>query len=144
MYYLDTSAFLKLYVKEVGSASVQNYLSQQEDPLPLSEILEMEFTNALQLKVFWGDIQPEQASEQMTLFENRKKRGLYYHPEIHRSELMGNFRELTQSTAELGCRTMDILHVAYARVHGADDFITFDAKQKTLARKVGFNVPDLS
>jgi predicted nucleic acid-binding protein len=143
MYYLDTSAFLKLYIREAGSTSVQNYLTQQEDPLPLSEILEMEFTNALRLKVFWGDISQEQASEQLALFEKRKKRGFYYYPVVHRSELMATFRELSESTAKLGCRTLDVLHVAYARIYGAENFVTFDAKQKKMALKSGFNVPEL-
>lgn len=109
----------------------------------MSEILEMEFTNALRLKVFWGDISQEQASEQLALFEKRKKRGFYYYPVVHRSELMATFRELSESTAKLGCRTLDVLHVAYARIYGAENFVTFDAKQKKMALKSGFNVPEL-
>lgn len=144
MYYLDTSAFLKLYIREPGSAAVQAYLTRQEEPLPLSELLEMEFTNALQLKIYGGDMTPKQAGEQMAHFENRKKRGLYYHPEVHRSELMAVFREFSASTSELGCRTTDILHLAYARMHKVEDFVTFDRKQKALAGQLGFNVPELN
>jgi predicted nucleic acid-binding protein len=144
MIYLDTSALLKLYVKEPSSASVQTYLSQQEDPLPLSEILEMELINALRLKVFWGDIQKQQADEQIALFESRKKRGFYYYPEVYRSELMATFRKLSESTPQLGCRSLDILHLAYAQIFGVQNFVTFDARQRTLAVQVGFDVPTLA
>lgn len=140
MLYLDTSAFLKLYVAEEGSVTVQKALNQSDEPLPLSELLEMEFTNALQLKVFWGDLDSQQASAQMNHFDRRKKRGLYYYPEVHRSELMAQFREFSKATPDLGCRTMDILHLAYARLFEADCFVTFDQRQRTLAQQVGFNL----
>ena len=40
----------------------------------------------------------------------------------------------------LGCRTLDIIHVAAALVLGAKEFVTFDARQGALAKKVGLTV----
>ncbi len=42
MLYLDTSAFLKLYIREAGSEQVQSMVVSQFEPLPVWEILEME------------------------------------------------------------------------------------------------------
>jgi len=42
MLYLDTSAFLKLYVREEGSEAVQALVSGQPDPLPIPEFLQIE------------------------------------------------------------------------------------------------------
>jgi hypothetical protein len=42
---------------------------------------------------------------------------------------------------KLGCRTLDVLHVACACELAADHFLSFDQRQKTLARKAGLNVP---
>ena len=43
-------------------------------------------------------------------------------------------------SATLGCRTLDIIHVAAALVIGAREFITFDGRQAALARQAGLTV----
>ncbi len=40
----------------------------------------------------------------------------------------------------LGCRTLDIIHVAAAIVLGAKIFITFDGRQAALAKQAGLAV----
>jgi predicted nucleic acid-binding protein len=42
-----------------------------------------------------------------------------------------------------GGRTLDLLHIACALVLGARQFLTFDAKQKLLARQAGLEAPEL-
>lgn len=143
MIYLDTSALLKLYVWEPGSDTVQRLISQQDDPLPIWEIQEMELTNGLRLKVFWKEISEEQADEQLGFFADRKRRGLYFTPELSRSALMESFRNLSRHNSKLGCRTMDILHVACALNMEADQFVSFDKRQLELAGKAGLSVASI-
>lgn len=140
MLYLDTSAFLKLYVRERGSESVQHLVASQSDPLPVWDILEMELHNALLMKVFWKELSAPEATRQQDLFKHRKAKGFYFVPEINRSDLMAEFRRLAEHTPELGCRTMDIVHVACASLLKVDRFLTFDARQKRLAEAVGLVV----
>lgn len=140
MLYLDTSAFLKLYLREDGSERVQALVAAQDHPLPVWEVLEMELVNALRLKVFWNEVTSSQAAAQIELFEQRKARGLYFFPELHRAALLAAFRKLSESTPRLGCRTMDILHVACAVQLAADAFLSFDARQQALAAEAGLNV----
>lgn len=137
MLYLDTSALLKLYVLEEGSERVDALVRGQPHPLPVWEIQEMEFTNGLWLKVFRKEITKPQAETQLRLFQRRKKSGLYFFPEIHRSSLMATFERLSRRTPETGCRTMDILHVACALEIGAITFLSFDDRQRRLAAKEG-------
>ncbi len=144
MLYLDTSAFLKLYVREEGSETVQRRVEGQDDPLPVWEVQEMELVNALRLKVHWKEISPEKAEEQIELFNKRKARGQYYTPEIQRAALMSAYRELSTVTPELGCCTMDILHVACARQLGPEHFLTFDRRQEALAIRAGLSVPKMN
>ena len=40
----------------------------------------------------------------------------------------------------LNVRTLDLLHVAAARVLGADEFLTFDGRQRALATAAGLRV----
>ena len=140
MLYLDTSALLKLYVREAGSEWVQQEIESQDEPLPLWEIQEMELHNALMLKVFRGELSEEDATRQIDLLRGRKVKGLYYVPEIRRAQLMGDFRKLSALTSELGCRTMDILHVACALQLKPSRFISFDNRQLGLAHKAGLSV----
>jgi predicted nucleic acid-binding protein len=139
MLYLDTSALLKLYIREDDSDLAQSRISTQPHPLPIWEIQEAELVNALRLKVFWKEITLEQADTQIALFQNRRKRGLYFFPEIDRISLMQRFHHLSSHTSNLGCRTMDILHVACALEIGATQFLTFDQRQKNLATHAGLN-----
>ncbi len=140
MIYLDTSAFLKLYFREAGSELVQQFVLSQDDPLPLWDLLQAEITNAFHLKVFWRDITRSQAAELLDRFDDRVRRGQYFVADIDRGELLRTFRKLSVQTAELGCRTMDILHVACAQQLAPKCFISFDDRQRTLAAAVGLNV----
>lgn len=142
MVYLDTSALLKLYVRESGSELVQRIIESQDEPLPIWEIQEMELINALRLKVFWKELEVSEADWQLELFETRKRRGLYFMPEIRRSELMGTFRELSALTPESGCCTMVVLHVAMAIQLQPKKFVSFDTRQRQLALKIGLSVAD--
>ncbi len=140
MIYLDTSAFLKLYIRETGSETVQACVMSQDDPLPVWELQQAELINALRLKVFWGDIDIEQSDSLVALFDQRLRRGQYFFPEIDRNGLMLTFRELSRETPRTGCRTMDILHVACALMLAPKRFISFDERQRILASSVGLNV----
>jgi uncharacterized protein len=43
-------------------------------------------------------------------------------------------------SGRLGCRSLDILHVAAARKLAASQFWSFDARQRALAQQLGLNV----
>jgi len=73
--YLDTSAFLKLYIREAGSEQVQSMVVSQFEPLPVWEILEMELCNALNLKVFRGELEMSESAVQYSLFRQRQAKG---------------------------------------------------------------------
>jgi predicted nucleic acid-binding protein len=137
---LDTSALLKLYIREAGSEAVQARVAAQDLPLPIWEIQEAELVNALRLKAFWKEIMPEQAEGQIKHFEDRQRRGLYVFPDIQRVALMQTFRRLSEETPRLGCRTMDIFHVACAVEIVATGFISFDERQRSLAMHAGLEV----
>ena len=144
MLYLDTSALLKLYIREHGSEFVQSRIASQDYPLPIWEIQKAELINALRLKVLWNEITLEQAETQIALYENRLKRGLYAFPEIDRNSLMKCVLRLGAETPRLGCRTMDIFHVACAVEIGASEFLSFDQRQNALATHAGLKIAPLA
>lgn len=140
MIYLDTSAFIKLYFRESGTETVHELVTGQDDPLPVWDLLEAELTNAFRLKVFWQELLPAEADKLATLFRERKQKGQYFVPELDRVNLMESFHQLTHHTADLGCRTVDIFHVACAQQLTATTFASFDQRQRNLADRAGLNV----
>ena len=138
--YLDTSALLKLYIHETHSEAVQEWVEGQDAPLPVWDLQQTELKNALRLKVFWGDISVTQADRLIQLFDQRLRRGQYFYPEIDKAGLRASFQELSRETMRLGCRTMDILHVACAMQIDPKAFVTFDARQRELARHANLPV----
>jgi predicted nucleic acid-binding protein len=141
--YLDTSAFLKLYIREADSFRVQQWVSSQNDPLPVTDLLEMEFTNALWLNVHWKNLSHEEVKSLLDHFRERKRRNLYFQPEISRSDLLNEFRRLAPYSARIGCRTMDVVHVANAMVLKVDQFVSFDTRQRALAEMTGLRLSEL-
>lgn len=138
--YLDTSALIKLYSIEDGSARVNRIVSENSTPLPIWDLHIIEFHNALKLKVFRNELTSREALHLSVLFNERKKNGIYYTPELDRKDHTELCLQYTDYSAELGCRSIDIMHVAAAFLFQADRFLTFDKKQAELAERVGLRV----
>ncbi len=137
--YLDTSALIKLYIIEDGSELVDNIISDNAAPLPVWDLHIIEFHNALKLKVFRDELNEKEALHLSILFNERKKAGIYYSPELDRRDHTDLCLTYTDFSAEIGCRSLDIMHVAAASLFKADRFLTFDGRQAELAEKVGLN-----
>lgn len=140
MIYLDTSAFLKLYVREAESATVADLVTSRFDPLPVWDVLRAEMRNAIHLKKICGDLEAEEAHGLLGLFEDRLARGQYFVPEVDRDRLMTTFVELAQQTPRFGCRTVDIFHVACAVQLDPTCFVSYDSRQRKLADHAGMRV----
>ena len=137
--YLDTSALIKLYIIENGSAFINKITAENAVPLPVWDLHIIEFHNALKLKVFRGELTAEEAGHLSTLFKERKKAGIYYTPELDRKDHTDLCLKYTDFSPLFGCRSLDIMHVAAAALFKVDQFITFDSRQADLAKKVGLN-----
>jgi predicted nucleic acid-binding protein len=138
--YLDTSAFIKLYLEEEGSAQVHRLVTSQFDPLPVWHVLELEFHNALRFKVFLADMSAADAGRLLDLYQDRKRNGLYHTPSMDPIALHELALHMTLRTPQIGCRSLDILHVAAAHLLAAERFITADSRQAGLAQAEGIAV----
>ena len=137
MIYLDTSAFIKLYLEEEGSAEVNGLVSSQSDPLPVWALTELEFVSALRFKVFLEEMRPKDVDRLVALYRDRRRSGLYFAPLLDPVSLQELALEMTERTPTIGCRALDILHVAAARLCDAGLFVTADARQARLAEAEG-------
>ncbi len=144
MIYLDTSAFIKLYIREEYSNSVNEEVTGQDQPLPFCFLHRIEMRNALNLKLFRNEISTRDVERLIQLMQDRLREGIYATPQVDVSDLTSTAVELTRHTSKLGCRSLDILHVATATILKPDRFITFDDRQQQLAQAVGLPVNDIS
>lgn len=74
MIYLDTGCFVKLYYPETDSAQVIAHI--QGRPLGYTPLHELEFANALQLKVFFHHATPPQVTAAQALVKADLKSGV--------------------------------------------------------------------
>ena len=97
---------------------------------------ELEVVNALGLRLFRNEITTVQAQSSLRDFEKDLHDGVFQlrglpDPTFERA------RELSrQTTAKLGTRTADLVHVAAALELGAEYLFSFDKRQRKLAQAV--------
>ena len=138
MIYFDTSLLVKIYVPEEGSERIISFIENNNSVLFFNQIQEFELTNALSLKLFRKEIsriQYEHTKSKLAkdLSLNRIRRVMLAWIEVMTSATL-----LSQKhTSSIGCRTLDILHVAAAAQGKFRYFLTNDPRQKTLAEKAG-------
>jgi predicted nucleic acid-binding protein len=140
MIYLDTSAFIKLYLQEEGSTEVHGLVVAQHHPLPIWQLVELEFLNALKFKVFLAEMSRDEVDRVISLYRDRKRNGQYFVPHLDPIVMHELSVHMTERTPAIGCRALDILHVAAARLCEASLFITADKRQATLAEAEEWDV----
>ena len=134
MLYVDTSAVVKLYVQEDDSRKVSDWLRENDEAIPWTAFHELEFSNAIHLKEFRGEISPDESRMIKASFAEHEMRGVYHRPSLNWADVFGRAVELSvKHTIKTGSRSLDIIHVAAAQLLEADRFFTFDERQLKLA-----------
>lgn len=139
MIYLDTGCFVKLYYPEPDSAQVIARI--QGKILVYTPLHELEFTNALQLKVFFKSATPAQVQAAQALVQSDLKSGVLTASGSDWSNVFSKAAKLAENhTGAIGSRSLDVLHCAAAQVLNATEFFSTDARQKQLAVAMGLNL----
>jgi hypothetical protein len=94
------------------------------------------------MAVFYHDIDSNQCKTTLRQLEaDLRDQTLIIHTP---SDWTNAFREAEKVGARqnesIGCRSVDLFHIGAAIDWGADLFLTFDARQKKMAKAVGFAV----
>lgn len=134
MIYLDSSFTTSLYGMDAHSSSAQRALTAfVDDAFALTPLTELETVNAFQLRVFRKESTTGQADHSLRAFEDDLQRGIFLREPLPDSAFERARRLSRQTSARLGTRTSDLLHVAAAIELGATGFFTFDLRQRNLA-----------
>ena len=142
--YADTAFLCSLHAPDPHTHRVIAWLKRQRQPLPFTGFHRLEFRNALRLRVFRREITPAQRELSIQAMLSDLAAGVFAHVTAAWPEVLLEAERLSAGHSEtIGTRSLDILHVASALVLGAEQFVTFDTRQGTLARAAGLRVPAL-
>lgn len=142
MIYLDTGCLLKLYYPEPESARVARLVA--DEAIAFVGMHELELANALQLKVFRREATTTQVRMTEALVQDDARAGVLHRPLLPWDEVWREASSMARAhTRALGCRSLDIVHCAAARLLSADSFVTTDSRQRKLAVKVGLKCPSV-
>lgn len=139
--YFDSAIIVKLYVQETTSPDAIRLVGAYVAPYALTQWQALEVKNAIRLKAFRAEITAAEMNRSITVFEQDIATGRWQRPAYTAATVEQKADELSAGhSAILGCRTLDIIHVAAALVLGAKEFVTFDARQGALAKQAGLTV----
>ncbi len=134
--YLDTSFLVSLYTPDANSGAAAEIIAGSGRERLVTTFGELELVNALGLRVLRKEISAAQAEVAWADFEEDIRDGVFQLRPVG-EQVFGRARELSrQTTAKLGTRTADLLHVAAALELGADILYSFDQQQRKLAKAV--------
>ncbi|MGH8674933.1 MAG: type II toxin-antitoxin system VapC family toxin [Burkholderiales bacterium] len=136
--YVDPSALLKLYIHQRESAAMNAWRARGKGALAVTHHGRAEIVNGICLAAFRGDITIDAKNDALASFDEDFAEGRYVQADLLWRATLQRAGELSrQHTPALGCRTLDVLHVASAVELGLRHFLTFDLRQRRLARVVG-------
>ena len=139
MTYLDTGCLVKLYYPEPDSPKVIALVQNQ--PIFFTPLHELEMTNALQLKVFSKSATTAQVAAARALVAADLRSGILVSTDGQWKDAFAEAVKLAnQHSGSIGCRSLDVLHCATAKVLAASEFVSTDGRQRQLATVIGLNL----
>jgi predicted nucleic acid-binding protein len=139
--YVDPSALLKLYLKEPESRAMAVWRGKIGDPLVVTRHGRLELTNGICLALYRGIINAGTHRSALAALEDDFARGRYKQTDVLWRATLDRSCDLSREhTASLGCRSLDVLHVASAIELELKHFVTFDTRQQQLARSAGLKI----
>jgi predicted nucleic acid-binding protein len=134
--YADSSFLVSLYSADANWIAAMRTMRTSRGGCILTSLGELEVINAFGLRVFRKEASAEQAQSSLTDFENDLRDGILQLRGLSDSVFERARLLSQQTTAKLGTRTADLLHVAAALELGVEYLYTFDQQQRKLARTV--------
>ncbi len=139
--YVDPSALLKLYLREPESRAMAAWRNKVGDPLLVTLHGRVELTNGIGLAAYRGIISDQIHDAAMAALDDDFAQGRYKQGDVLWRATLKTAGELSRKhTRSIGCRSLDIVHVASAMELEFSYFATFDVGQRQLARAAGLKV----
>lgn len=139
--YPDSGFLVSLLCKDSNSTDACSIMSRLACPLVFTALHRIEVRNALRNIASRGLIHQSERKAAFRRIEEDLKEGLLVHSPIDWPDVLRGADELSERySSRDGQRTIDLLHVGIAMECGAKSFLTFDKRQRGLAKVVGLKV----
>jgi predicted nucleic acid-binding protein len=140
--YADSSFIVALYLQQPSSATSVAFMQRHGEPVPFTPWHRLEVRNAIRLAVFNRMIDLSQSKTQLKQMDaDLRDETLLVHTPVDWVAVLHQADKLGEAYAEdFGCRSSDLFHVATALDFGFELFLTFDERQKKVAKAAGLSV----
>jgi predicted nucleic acid-binding protein len=146
--YPDTSFLIALYRWQVNSLEAIAHFGRLTEPLHVTSLVLFEFRQSVRLQEFLHQKNPrlgfDRASGQRAFadLQSDLSAGAVALADADWDDVLQIAERVSDKhTPREGHRSFDVLHVATALHFGVQEFLTFDAEQKRLAKTEGLKVP---
>ena len=139
--YADTSFLFSLYAQDANTGRAGREMGRLDCPLVITPLQKHELRNAFRLAVFRGEMSDAECVQLLETVEADARGGVLLETPVAWAEVYSQAEVLSAShTTSLGTRGFGVLHLAVALALGMTHFMTFDARQKSLATRAGMKV----
>lgn len=139
--YADSSFLVRIYMLHPDSGVAITWMQRASAPLPYTPLHRNEVRTAIRLRVFRREITTAERAQAFREIDSDLKDNILTHVPVPWTDAFRESEQLGATHCEtLGVRSADLLHVGLALALEATDFLTFDARQATLAQAVGLTV----
>src|SRR3954468_1208207 len=129
---------MKLYLHQPESRAMNAWRARTRGPLSISPHSGAEVVNAICLAAFRRDISTNALRDALASMEEDFATGRYVHADVPWRPALRRAEDISREhTPEIGCPAVDLFHVACALELRLPNFLTFDERQRRLARAVG-------
>jgi predicted nucleic acid-binding protein len=140
-YYADTGFLISLYINETTTAAANSAVKVITHPLPLIPLGFLELRNALYLAVFRKQIQERIRHAAWQMIERDIRNGVFMKVQLDPDRLHDKAAELADKhSVTAGTRTLDLIHVAAALLLGTKLFLSFDNRQRMVAKREALEI----
>jgi predicted nucleic acid-binding protein len=139
--YPDSSFLVSLVCNDSNSAGAGAYMGRTAEPLLFTPLHRIETRNALRNAAARGLITESDRRGAFRQMDEDLRDGLLVHTPVEWTDVFRRADELSEKHAATGGqRTIDLLHIAFALECGAKIFLSFDNRQRSLAKAAGLKV----
>ena len=136
--YSDPSALARLFVHQPGSKEIHEWRRRISGSLSVTHHGRTELVNAIALAAFRKDISIEAAETSWSALDQAFESGAFKQADLLWRAALNRAGELSRRySAQIGTRSLDVLHVSCALELQTKHFLSFDERQIALAETVG-------
>lgn len=139
--YPDSSFLVSLHRADARHDAALAFMAKTTLTLVFTPLHRIEVRNALRNATACGAMTADACRQGFRQIDEDLRDGLLVHAAVDWTDALRRADALSEKHAtKAGVRTIDLLHVAFALECGAKTFLSFDNRQRSLAKAAGLKV----